>query len=282
MEDNHSNSNNNSSSSNNISKSNGVILLSKQERMMAAEMAEQCLRELIEEEDARRLLYMQQQQQQQQQQTTIHDTPTEIVTMITTPNLYYLVIRAWLYVVVDNNTDDGRYLRHATSLLDLMERRMMVLQSSSSSRTQLKIANEIETATAVAKPQTVLSKQLQQDCIKCYELILNGWCKSKHNGAEIIAEEILHRLLSLITTTTTTKVATADAKTTPISMINNNFGIVRHYNNVINRIAASCKIDAGVHAERLLFELINLSSSSSSLNGGKQGRGGPDRNTIMP
>lgn len=278
MEDNHSNSNS-SSSSNNNSKSNGVILLSKQERIMAAEMAEQCFRELIEEEDARRLLYMQQ-QQQQQQQTTIHDTATEIVTMITTPNLYYLVIRAWLYVVVDNNTDDGRYLRHATSLLDLMERRMMVLQSSSS-RTQRTIANEIETATAVTKPQTVLSKQQQQDCIKCYELILNGWCKSKHNGAEIIAEEILHRLLSLITTTTTTKVATADAKTTPISTINNNFGIVRHYNNVINRIAASCKIDAGVHAERLLFELINLSSSSSSssLNGGKQGRGGPDRNT---
>jgi pentatricopeptide repeat protein len=63
---------------------------------------------------------------------------------------------------------------------------------------------------------------------------------------------------------------------------NNNFNMVRHYINVINRIAASCKIDAGVHAERLLFELINLSSSSSSslLNGGKQGRvRGPDRNT---
>ena len=280
MEENHSNSNSSSSGSNinDDNKSNGAILSSKQERIMAAEMAEQCLRELIEEEDARLLLYM----QQQQQQTTIHDTATEIVTMITTPNLYYLVIRAWLHVVVDNNADDGRYLRHATSLLDLMERRMMVPQSSSSSssRTQLTMANEIETATAVAKPQTVSSKQQQQDCIKCYELILNGWCKSRHNGAEIIAEEILHRLLSLITTTTTTKVATADAKTTPTSMINDNFGIVlRHYNNVINRIAASRKIDAGVHAERLLFELINLSSSSSSLNGGKQGRGGPDRNT---
>ena len=279
MEENHSNSNSSSSGSNinDDNKSNGAILSSKQERIMAAEMAEQCLRELIEEEDARRLLlYM-----QQRQQTTIHDTATEIVTMITTPNLYHLVIRAWLHVVVDDNAVDGRYLRHATSLLDLMERRMMVPQSSSSSRTQLTIANEIETATAVAKPRTVSSKQRQQrDRIKCHELILNGWCKSKHNGAEIIAEEILHRLLSLITTTTTTtKVATADAKTTPMSMMNNNFGIVRrHYNNVINRIAASRKIDAGVHAERLLFELINL-SSSSSLNGGKRGRGGPDRNT---
>jgi pentatricopeptide repeat protein len=149
---------------------------------------------------------------------------------------------------------------------------MMVLQSSSSS--------------SVTKSQetVLLSKQQHQDCIKCYELILNGWCKSKYNGAEIIAEEILHRLLSFITTTTT-KVATADATTatttTSIRMTNNNFNMVRHYNNVIICIAASCKIDAGVHAERLLFELIHLSSSSSSLlNGGKQGRvRGPDRNT---
>jgi len=75
---------------------------------------------------------------------------------------------------------------------------------------------------------------------KCYAAVLDGWCKSKSKGAEMEAEKILERMGS-------------------------RDGVgrdVRHYNNVMNRIAMGGKSNAGVEAERLLMEMIKLYKAS--------------------
>jgi hypothetical protein len=73
-----------------------------------------------------------------------------------------------------------------------------------------------------------------ESCTKCYVAVLDGWCKSPYKDASTQAEAVLRKMVSL--------------------------GIhsVKHYNNVMNRIATSGKPDAGNEAERLLNELIEM------------------------
>ena len=160
----------------------------RQDKLLAAEMAEQCLLELIEEKKA----------------------GNAVATKMITPDLYYLVIKAWLKV--------GSYkdLAHATSLLDLMER--------------------IHKPTS--KDERDLHDKFVSSSMKCYVTIINGWAKSNSIGSEIKAEEILSRM----------------------GEVGKKYGVdrrdVRHYNNVMNRIATSGKVTAGEEAERLLREMI--------------------------
>lgn len=116
-----------------------------------------------------------------------------------TADMYHSVIRAWL------KTNSHVDLLHATSLLDLMER-------------------------THKGEDKILSNSL-----RCYATVLDGWCKSRYNGAEVKAEELLHRM--------------RQRHTDDID--------VRYYNNVMNRIAVSGKADAGKEAERLLNILID-------------------------
>jgi hypothetical protein len=131
-------------------------------------------------------------------------------------DMYHSVIRAWL------KTNSHVDLLHSTSLLDLMER--------------------------THKGE----EKLSSNSIRCYATVLDGWCKSRYNGAELKAEELLHRM-------------------------NQRFPgdiDVRYYNNVMNRIAVSGKKDAGKEAERLLNVLIesykegkeNMTPDRSSFN----------------
>ncbi|KAL7543107.1 hypothetical protein ACHAXR_012674 [Thalassiosira sp. AJA248-18] len=183
---------------NNVNNINSHGILSphrRQDKVLAAEMAEQCLRELIEEFTA----------------------GNANATKILTPDLYYLVIKAW--IKVDRGYKD---LNHATSLLDLMER--MHDQSSSNSRSQ----NENDRH----------QQRFQSSSFKCYATVLDGWCKSRSMGAEVKAEEILSRM--------------GKKKL----LLGSSSCDVRHYNNVMNRIATSGKSNAGDEAERLLMELI--------------------------
>uniref|UniRef100_A0A7S1CV07 Pentacotripeptide-repeat region of PRORP domain-containing protein n=1 Tax=Skeletonema marinoi TaxID=267567 RepID=A0A7S1CV07_9STRA len=113
-------------------------------------------------------------------------------------DMYHSVIRAWL------KTNSHVDLLHATSLLDLMER--------------------------THKGEDKISS----NSIRCYATVLDGWCKSRYSGAEVKAEELLHRMSQRCA-------GEID---------------VRYYNNVMNRIAVSGKKDAGKQAERLLNVLI--------------------------
>lgn len=115
-------------------------------------------------------------------------------------DMYHSVIRAWL------KTHSHVDLVHATSLLDLMER--------------------------THKGEDKISSQ----SIRCYATVMDGWCKSRYNGAEVKAEELLHRMRD--------RCADGDVN-------------VRYYNNVMNRIAMSGKKNAGKEAERLLNVLID-------------------------
>ena len=130
-------------------------------------------------------------------------------------DMYHSVIRAWL------KTNSHVDLLHATSLLDLMER---------THKGEDKISN---------------------NSIRCYATVLDGWCKSRYNGAEVKAEELLHRM---------SQRCRDDID-------------VRYYNNVMNRIAVSGKKDSGREAERLLNILIESY---------KKGKGNimPDRNSF--
>ena len=113
-------------------------------------------------------------------------------------DMYHSVIRAWL------KTNSYVDLLHASSLLDLMER-------------------------THKGEEKILSQS-----IRCYATVLDGWCKSRYNGAEVKAEELLHRM----------------CQRCPGHVD------VRYYNNVMNRIAVSGKINAGNEVERLLNVLI--------------------------
>lgn len=121
------------------------------------------------------------------------------ITQFMTADMYHSVIRAWL------KTNSHVDLLHATSLLDLMER-------------------------THKGEDKILSNSL-----RCYATVLDGWCKSRYNGAEVKAEELLHRM----------RQRHADDID------------VRYYNNVMNRIAVSGKKDAGKEAERFLNILID-------------------------
>ena len=76
--------------------------------------------------------------------------------------------------------------------------------------------------------------------VKCYVAVLDGWCKSPYKDAANQAEEVLRRMVTL--------------------------GIhsVKHYNNVLNRLATSGKSNSGIEAERLLNELIDMFKSGSA------------------
>jgi len=78
--------------------------------------------------------------------------------------------------------------------------------------------------------------------IRCYAAVLDGWCKSSSRGAEVEAEEILKRM--------------------------GKGAGVRHYNNVMNRIAVGGGPDAGKEAERLLDEMIALYNEAKTDEGG--------------
>ena len=81
----------------------------------------------------------------------------------------------------------------------------------------------------------------------CYIAVLDGWCRSKSPGAEIRAQEILIRMSNAVSST------------------NGTIGVdVRHYNNVMNRIASSSKPAAGKEAERLLMEMIDRYNSGET------------------
>ena len=84
------------------------------------------------------------------------------------------------------------------------------------------------------------SMDTSESSTKCYVATLDGWCKSPYEDAAIQAERILNRMVSL--------------------------GIqsVKHYNNVLNRLASSGKSNAGTEAERLLMELIELYKSGNT------------------
>ncbi len=116
-----------------------------------------------------------------------------------TADVYHLVIRAWL------KTNSHVDLLHATSLLDLMER--------------------------IHKGED----KILSNSLRCYATVLDGWCKSRYNGAEVKAEELFHRMRQR----------------------HGDDIDVRYYNNVMNRIAVSGKKDAGKEAERLLNILID-------------------------
>lgn len=113
-------------------------------------------------------------------------------------DMYHSVIRAWL----KNNSHVD--LLHATSLLDLME-----------------LTHKGE-------------EKISSNSLRCYATVLDGWCKSRYNGADVKAEELLHRM---------SERCAGDID-------------VRYYNNVMNRIAVSGNKDAGKQAERLLNVLI--------------------------
>ena len=116
-----------------------------------------------------------------------------------TADMYHSVIRAWL------KTNSHVDLLHATSLLDLMER--------------------------IHKGED----KILSNSARCYASVLDGWCKSRYNGAEAKAEDLLQRMR---------KRCADDID-------------VRYYNNVMNRIAVSGKKNAGREAERLLNDLID-------------------------
>ena len=152
---------------------------------------------------------------------------------------------------------------------------------------------------------------------KCYISLLDGYCKSRSRGSELKAEELLCRMNTLserIRNAGGSGGGGGDSGGSDNSGNNGSRGgsgrskkgigiaDVRHYNNVLNRIATSHKPNAGQECERLLHELIELykstkdeslrpnrvtfntvikgyvnsgnSGSGSSGNGGNSGRGG--------
>ena len=273
--------------------------LSRRERLLAAEMAEQCLRELIEEEDARRSAVVARvasfdvdvdvDDEEDDGGGDVDDgddggggrgrrtmMTTTAATTTTSPDLYYLVMRAWLNVDKGGSSgrnhrgggdgDGGRYLRHASSLLDLMERRFSSSSSSSAG------------AAGAGAAAAVAPRSMDDDDgdavgrARCYALVLDGHCKSRLEGSEIRAEGVLRRMLSNNAATTTMTGAgcnSGDVDHSKGAAAAAGAGggaasIVRHYNNVMNRIASGGKPNAGAEAERLLDELIGTSSPGSS------------------
>ena len=263
--------------------------LSRRERLLAAEMAEQCLRELIEEEDARRSAAV----ARGVASFNVDDEGEEgdgggdvddddggggragsrtmikaaTATTTTSPDLYYLVMRAWLSVDKGGSSgrnhrgggggDGGRYLRHASSLLDLMERRYSAAAAAAAA------------AAAVAPRSTNDDDGDAMGRARCHALVLDGHCKSRLEGSEIRAEGVLRRMLSnnAATTTTTTEGGGNSGGVDDIGEYHSKgaaaggaASIVRHYNNVMNRIASGGKPNAGAEAERLLDELIGTPS----------------------
>jgi len=160
--------------------------------------------------------------------------------VFSTMDHYYLVIKAWLQVGGYND------LIHANSLLELMERN----HNKSNGRKRLR---------------------LPPSSMKCYAAVLGGWCKFKSRGSEVKAEEILNRMkrLDVSMMMDNDDEEKGDGKknnhnNSRISMVE-----VKHYNNVMNRIAISGKANAGEEAERLLLELIDsYKKHQSSTSGG--------------
>ncbi|KAL9187359.1 hypothetical protein ACHAXT_001462 [Thalassiosira profunda] len=136
---------------------------------------------------------------------------------VLTADVYYLVIQAWLKI--------GGYkeLVHANSLLDLMER----VHASKEEGTE----NFVKAS------------------MKCYAAVLDAWCKSRSNGVEVRAEEVLRRM----------------------ETVGQSIGVdgrnAKHFNNVMNRIATSHKPTVGKEAERLLEEMIASYKEGSHPNG---------------
>ena len=266
------------------SKSKSSSSLSRQERLLAAEMAEQCLRELIEEEDARRDAIIDRVNVVDDNNGKIDDhedhydedendddrrggygrrTPKSNSTT-TSPYLYYLVIRAWLNVDGGADRRDGRYLRHASSLLDLMERRSTKTMATSSSSVS-----------------TICDRDVH-GLARCYAIVLDGHCKSKLDGSEIRAEGVLRRMMGSVAMMT--DLSGGGTSSSSSGGIGGGSSIVRHYNDVINRIATGGKSNAGREAERLLDELIGLSSSSHRVGRGWSDAVAPNRtsyNAVM-
>ena len=243
-------------------RSTGVVTsLTGEEKLLAAEMAEQCLRELIEEENA---------------SLTSSSSSTSTSSATTPPDLYYLVIKARLDVGKGGNGGSSghgrkgnssyRDLRHATSLLDLMERQQQKRWQHQSSLLQYqKQLEHAQNHKQREKPSTKLTSSpissLLLSVMKCYTAVIDGWCKSKMTGSEIRAEELLRRMMNIMTMTIMEH-GHDDGR----DNIDEAVGVVlvRQYNNVMNRISMCGKPNAGAEAERLLYELIAASSLSSS------------------
>ncbi len=260
--------------------------LSRRERLLAAEMAEQCLRELIEEEDARRAAGTTYRITIDDDRGRIDDDDAHVdwggghgrtspsilpssslskTSTTTSPDLYYLVIRAWLSVDGRADRTDGRYLRHASSLLDLLERR-----SKATATTTMTMTSSLSSSTSTMRDRDL------RGMARCYAIVLDGHCKSKLDGSEIMAEGVLRRMMGNAAMMTESSGGGTSSSGERLGASS----IVRHYNNVINRIALGGKANAGREAERLLDELIGLSSSSSSrAMGGWSDAVVPDRNT---
>ena len=100
----------------------------------------------------------------------------------------YLVMRAWLSVDGGSGQDraggggnGGRYLRHTSSLLDLMEHQNSTLPSAATlSLSSQSADNGGGDATGWAR---------------CYALVLDGHCRSRLEGLEIRAKGVLHRMI---------------------------------------------------------------------------------------
>jgi len=144
--------------------------------------------------------------------------------MITT-DLYYSVIKSWL-----NVADNGKFGKNKSYYYkDLLH------------ATSLLDLME-RTHDMNSKDESSRDDKFISSSIKCYATILDGWCKSKSPGSEAKAEEILQRMTS----------------------IGGGAVDVRYYNNVMNRIATSGKHNAGVEAERILNQLIDLYKKNSN------------------
>ncbi len=247
------------------SSSSVVCSLTREEKLLAAEMAEQCLRELIEEENAALT---------SSSSSSPIDTST-LSSVVTPPDLYYLVIKAWLDVGKGSGGGGGglgghgrkgnssyRDLRHATSLLDFMERQQRKWWQQQQQQQQ-----QLNALQKKRKQRDNRNLRLPSilSVMKCYTVILDGWCKSKMSGSEIKAEEILRRMMTSITMTMTMMEHDGHAGGDDREKVDEAAGmvLVRQYNNVMNRIATSGKLSAGAETERLLYELIAASSLSS-------------------
>lgn len=142
-----------------------------------------------------------------------------------TTDLYYTVIKSWL-----NVADNGKFGKNKSYYSkDLLH------------ATSLLDLME-RTHDMNSKDESSRDDKFISSSIKCYATILDGWCKSKSPGSEAKSEEILHRMTS----------------------IGGGAVDVRYYNNVMNRIASSGKNNAGVEAERLLNQLIDLYKKNSN------------------
>lgn len=210
-------------------------------------MAEQCLRELIEEENV-------------SLSTSVNaSSASSSSSAITPPDLYYLVIKARLDVgkgrggkIGGKGNSSYRALRHATSLLDLMERQQRKRRQQCLGQHQQHTQKQKQ----YLKPS--LSPLLS--VMKCYTVVLDGWCKSKTPGSESRAEELLRRMMKTMAMTIVERGYSGGGVVDEAAGV----VLVRQYNNVMNRIATSGKPNAGAEAERLLYELIAASSLSSS------------------